>query len=1079
MQSSPSLALNARLALDYVKSQLVVNHDAAAKRYKAYADHSKLSEEHKLSYAWADYTTKVRGSGAGALRFTFGTPSVSFICDHDALLQLQVKAVRRGSKDIPLAENFTVTYRVTTEWRAIVGKDEKVGDHESRIRLLVFDLEDATLVRSPQDKWFTDELKRHLIAYLRSLQAGGHHVLFVTPEFHANDLRAPICFSLSGPTEESDQKPEHPLADINGFTTKMINDYLSLLWYTCAYVARERGEDSKAVWDASLAEYRTWLKADYSSDWHSFLKFGAPRVEILCAREVILYFPLTAVSFYHRDQINSNHFEESTTPDYSGWTIAVIVNVTATSAGVKLELETGRCSVQYSTFDPVPALEHEQALMALIEFFNEQYLNIVGKTRLQYLLYRLRDDQVRVGGWSTSMESAGSWWMLERGSGSSGSSVLDTTIRHTNMHGFDAVFAISQTSINMQLRTGLSGNSKIFPRWERSGFVIEVKSVNVRLLNGRKAIVVVNILEGSLNSLLNANLKLVPEPEPLVFGECRLAFEVPISRKDDNTSTKGDSLARIYLDLERAELSAAGTIFDPEDFFHGERMQAVRMTLIDRVNKVYLRNLVNENLHVLATVPVHSIASAISFYKLSSMTYMSYSIDASELGAAQAEGRAEQMLFVLGMTGRNALPPLESFIPSSRWIVHGSSNFSHGTFAVSSHAFTSRLYALLAEVNKLTTLVPVSPTAKSDPDADMVQQWATHPDFRDQSCEWSPIGSDGDRYEWKYSRHWSLREQGTKVSVKGEYSIACITENELEIPDLAVLTNGDSLEVRMSGVMRLRIGSTRAENSWSTESAASWAVTLSMKADSEGAVKIDIDGLDNIRHPPPKATFRRGNFNIPDAYKILEKHLPSKDDFENVLNEFKELQGVWKYYKPSVDKFTLCSPTVNNEGDLLFELRRAPEPTQKFIRDARPVWLKGAFKARKTSSPTVPVGNGSVNGANGSNVPPPKLAVVNGAAIPSAKGANGSPAPVIGPLAGVKSSVAGSDGLLPTPTTPTTSPSQPTLAGNKPSAASAASKGATPASSGSATNGTNGSGNGEATKVSEVKGTKAPIAVTA
>ncbi len=41
-------------------------------------------------------------------------------------------------------------------------------------------------------------------------------------------------------------------------------------------------------------------------------------------------------------------------------------------------------------------------------------------------------------------------------------------------------------------------------------------------------------------------------PEPLVFGECRLAFEVPISRKDENTSTKGDSLARIYLDLERA-----------------------------------------------------------------------------------------------------------------------------------------------------------------------------------------------------------------------------------------------------------------------------------------------------------------------------------------------------------------------------------------------------------------------------------------------------------------------------------------------------------------------------------------------
>lgn len=164
----------------------------------------------------------------------------------------------------------------------------------------------------PHDTWFSsNHLDRHLISYLRSLQSGGHHVLFVPPEFDANDLRAPICFSLSGPEDESNQKPEYPLKDINGFTAPMINDYLSLLWYTCAYVARERGEGpSKAVWDASLAEYRTWDHPDYSSDWHSFLKFGAPQVEILCAREVILYFPLTAVTFYHRDEIHRKGFVE-------------------------------------------------------------------------------------------------------------------------------------------------------------------------------------------------------------------------------------------------------------------------------------------------------------------------------------------------------------------------------------------------------------------------------------------------------------------------------------------------------------------------------------------------------------------------------------------------------------------------------------------------------------------------------------------------------------------------------------------------------------------------------------------------
>ena len=80
------------------------------------------------------------------------------------------------------------------------------------------------------------------------------------------------------------------------------------------------------------------------------------------------------------------------------------------------------------------------------------------------------------------------------------------------MYGFDVVFAISQTSINMQLRAGLSAKPKFFPRWsERTDFTIEVKSVNVRLLKDQKAIVVVNVLEGSLKSLLNADLKLVDQ----------------------------------------------------------------------------------------------------------------------------------------------------------------------------------------------------------------------------------------------------------------------------------------------------------------------------------------------------------------------------------------------------------------------------------------------------------------------------------------------------------------------------------------------------------------------------------------
>ena len=82
----------------------------------------------------------------------------------------------------------------------------------------------------------------------------------------------------------------------------MINNYLSLLWFTCAFIARTEKETTQATWDArtSLATLRSWTVKDYSPKWHFMIRFGQPRVDILCAREVILYFTLSEVSFFAR-----------------------------------------------------------------------------------------------------------------------------------------------------------------------------------------------------------------------------------------------------------------------------------------------------------------------------------------------------------------------------------------------------------------------------------------------------------------------------------------------------------------------------------------------------------------------------------------------------------------------------------------------------------------------------------------------------------------------------------------------------------------------------------------------------------
>ena len=141
------------------------------------------------------------------------------------------------------------------------------------------------------------DLKRQIIAYLRYLQAGGHHVLFFPPEFDEDDLRRSIHFSLTAGTELT------PREAISGITAVMINNYLSLLWFTCAFIARSKRELRSHKWNdrTLLASVCSWHTASYRSEWHCSVRFGQPRVDILCAREVILYFKLTEVSFFAKD----------------------------------------------------------------------------------------------------------------------------------------------------------------------------------------------------------------------------------------------------------------------------------------------------------------------------------------------------------------------------------------------------------------------------------------------------------------------------------------------------------------------------------------------------------------------------------------------------------------------------------------------------------------------------------------------------------------------------------------------------------------------------------------------------------
>ena len=158
------------------------------------------------------------------------------------------------------------------------------------------------------------ELDRQILGYVKYLQTGGHHVLFFPPEFDEDVLRTSVKFSLV-----ADEKLV-PLTSIGGVSSIMINNYLSLLWFTSAFIARTQNGTEKTMWDdrTSLAVLRSWTVDKYNPEWHFFVRFGQPRVDILCAREVILYFTLSEVSFSARNDQSREKGYVWSTYGYSG-----------------------------------------------------------------------------------------------------------------------------------------------------------------------------------------------------------------------------------------------------------------------------------------------------------------------------------------------------------------------------------------------------------------------------------------------------------------------------------------------------------------------------------------------------------------------------------------------------------------------------------------------------------------------------------------------------------------------------------------------------------------------------------------
>lgn len=55
---------------------------------------------------------------------------------------------------------------------------------------------------------------------------------------------------------------------------------------------------------------------------------------------------------------------------------------------------------------------------------------------------------------------------------------------------------------------------------------------------------------------------------------------------------------------------------------------------------------------------------------------------------------------------------------------------------------------------------------------------------------------------------------------------------------------------------------------------------------------------------------------------MLKEAFPEKIDLDELVQEISAFEGAWQYYYPLMNAYSLASPVFNDDGDLLFELRR-------------------------------------------------------------------------------------------------------------------------------------------------------------
>nr|VWO95625.1 Nucleoside diphosphate kinase (NDK) (NDP kinase) (EC (Nucleoside-2-P kinase) [Ganoderma boninense] len=127
------------------------------------------------------------------------------------------------------------------------------------------------------------------------------------------------------------------------------------------------------------------------------------------------------------------------------------------------------------------------------------------------------------------------------------------------------------------------------------------------------------------------------------------------------------------------------------------------------------------------------------------------------------------------------------------------------------------------------------------------------------------------------------------------------------------------MHIKISGNVTLKL-TLQTTELYTAEASVNWSTNVTVQTIGS-SIKVNTLGS----HDP---TFSSAHFSEGAAAKfrnpmdMLKEAFPRKIDLDELVQEISAFEGNWQYYFPLMNTYSLASPVFNDDGDLLFELRR-------------------------------------------------------------------------------------------------------------------------------------------------------------